>query len=91
MIEVIGWTAAILFAVCGLPQAWQCYKQGHGEGLSKTFLWTWFMGEALMLIYNIFHLGGDMPIMTNLIVNMFFILVMFRYVYFPKKKEVTNG
>ena len=83
-IEVIGWLGSICFTLCGLPQAIACIKQGHGNGLSKTFLWLWFLGEIFMLNYTIFKLNMDGPLTVNLATNIIFILIIFRYVYFPK-------
>ena len=49
--EVIGWIAAFMLALCGLPQAIRSYIDGHSDGISWGFVLTWFMGCILMLIY----------------------------------------
>jgi len=87
MIQIIGWLASICFAMCAAPQAILSYRQGHSKGISKTFLFLWLMGELLMMIYVPLSLGWDGPIMVNLIVNTAFILVILKYMYFPRRKN----
>ncbi|MBN1821872.1 MAG: hypothetical protein JXR31_13490 [Prolixibacteraceae bacterium] len=53
MIETIGWTGNILFAICGLPQAVKTWKSKKTEDLSALFLWLWLLGELLTFIYII--------------------------------------
>lgn len=51
LVEIIGWIGGILFAICAIPQAYDCYKQKHGKGLSWLFLILCIMGEICTLIY----------------------------------------
>ena len=85
MIELLGWISSFFFAVCGAPQAWVCYRQGHGRGISALFMWIWLMGELFAFPYILLKYGIDLPILTNLTVNTFFIVVILRYVYFPRE------
>jgi len=83
MLEVIGWIGAACFALCAVPQAWECYKKGHGRGLSKAFLWLWVVGEVCTLAYMIPKLLW--PPIANLAANLVFLVVILKYVYFPRR------
>lgn len=85
MLELIGWLASLCFALCSIPQALQCYRQGHGIGLNKPFMWIWLAGELLMMPYVLGKHGFDGPIMFNLTVNTFFIIIILKYIYFPRE------
>ena len=75
--ELIGWTGAILFAICGLPQAIQCAREGHARGLNWFFLLAWFWGEILTIIYV--WPKADYPLLFNYFLNLVFLLVIIRY------------
>lgn len=81
--EIIGWIGAILFAICGLPQAWACYKQGHSRGLSWSFLLMWLGGEIFTIAY-VFP-KKDIPLLFNYFLNLVFLLVMIRYKVWERK------
>ena len=66
--EAIGWTASILLILCGLPQAYQCVKQGHAKGVSPTFIWMWTLGEIFGLVYVIHKM--DLPLIANYFFNL---------------------
>lgn len=85
LIDIVGWIASACFALCGAPQAWDCYKAGHGKGINKLFMWVWLSGELLMMPYVVLKHEWDWPIMTNLILNSFFILVILKYIYKPRE------
>lgn len=75
--EIIGWIGAILFSVCGLPQAWQCAKDGHARGLNWAFLLLWLGGEIFTIIY--IWDKPDLPLKVNYMVNLLYLIVMIRY------------
>jgi uncharacterized protein with PQ loop repeat len=75
--EIIGWLGAVLFAICGLPQAIQCYKDGHARGLNWFFLLAWFWGEVLTIIYV--WPKSDYPLLFNYSLNLVFLVVIIRY------------
>lgn len=84
MLEGIGWLGGILLAVCGAPQAYQSWKTGHSEGLSYAFLWMWFMGEVLVLIYvSPQYLW---PLIVNYAFNIFLAGVILWYKFKPRKE-----
>jgi len=80
--ELIGWIGAVLFAVCGLPQAWQSIKDGHSKGLNWFFLLAWAGGEILTIVY-VFP-KADLPLLSNYFVNMIFLVIMLYYKLFPR-------
>lgn len=75
--EIIGWMGAVLFAICGLPQAIQCYREGHANGLNWFFLLAWFFGEVLTIIYV--WPKSDYPLLFNYFLNLLFLIVIIRY------------
>lgn len=87
MIEVLGWVAGLLFAFCGLPQAIKCYKDGHAEGISHLMIWMWCVGEVLMQLYVILQHGWDLPLLVNYWINTFFVIIIIKYKYKPRKEE----
>lgn len=85
MVEVIGWAAGILFAICSIPQAYKSWKDGKTTGVSPLFLWLWLGGEILSQIYVLLKHGWDMPLLVNYWVNTLFIIIIMKYLYYPKK------
>ena len=81
--ETIGWLGAGLFAICGLPQAWQCWRDGHSRGLNWFFLLAWFGGEVLTIIYVLPKM--DMPLLANYFINMIFLAIMLYYKIWERK------
>lgn len=73
-IEVVGWVGAILFAGCGIPQAWQCHQQKHAQGLSWSFLGMWFAGEVLTIAY-VFP-SRQYPLLFNYFINLSCLLII---------------
>lgn len=90
MIEFVGWFGSILFALCALPQALKCWNDGHARGLSNSFLWLWLLGEASMIVYTVFKLNGDLPLLFNYMLNMSFLMLIMRYKYWPRKVKVAT-
>ena len=66
--EVVGWIGAFLFAICGVPQAYQSYKDKHSNGINSLFLICWLLGEFLTLIYILFDTANP-PLIFNYIIN----------------------
>lgn len=87
LIEAIGWIGSLLLAVCAAPQAWTSFKVKHGKGVSALFLWMWVIGEILTLAYILLSPALQLPLIVNYSLNIFFILVILRYKYFPAKSE----
>ncbi len=82
--EAIGYTGAILLAVCALPQMIMSIVTGHARGLSHLFLLSWYIGEILMLIFCIKTIGTHGPLYYNYLANTIMLSVIVRYKYFPR-------
>jgi len=83
LIKTVGWLGSFCLAICGIPQAFKSYKQGHSKGVSSLFVWLWFIGESSYLIYIPMQLGWDLPVMFNIIFNFLCCLVILKFIYFP--------
>lgn len=86
MIDLIGDFGVLCFSLCGIPQAIQCYKQKHSEGISVGYLGLWLAGELAMIVHAI---GLPLPniILTNYVANLVCLLVIIYY----KVKGNKNG
>jgi uncharacterized protein with PQ loop repeat len=82
--EVFGWISAISFAVCGIPQAVKCYRDGHSEGISHGLLILWMLGEVTGIGYAISL--TSFPLFVNYLFNGIFVSIMLRYKYWPRSE-----
>lgn len=81
--EILGWAGAILFAICALPQAIECARNGHARGLNWFFLLAWFFGEVFTIIYV--WPKADYPLLFNYFLNLVFLAVILRYKIWERK------
>jgi len=88
MVEVFGWLAGVLFAVCVIPQALKCWNDGHAEGISSTFLWLWMLAEVAAVIAEGYEPLPRLFRLFNYSFGIFALTIIFRYKYWPRK--VTN-
>lgn len=81
--ELIGWMGSILLAFCGLPQAWQSYRDKNSDGMTWGMLLMWGFGELLTIIYILpkFYL----PLLFNYTANLIFIGVIVYYKIKPQR------
>lgn len=87
MIELIGWIGAISFAICAIPQMYQCYITKSAKGISEYFISLWLTGEIFTVIYLI---GKDIftwPLIFNYSFNFLSLLVIIRYKYNDLQKR----
>lgn len=89
LIEIIGWLGSICLAICGIPQAWQSYKDKHSEGISWGFVLLWAFGELFALAYVYDKL--DLPLLVNYATNILILGVILYYKIKPGKKAITEG
>lgn len=80
--QVIGWVGAISFSICGIPQAWLCYKSKNAIGLSGYYLLLWLIGELCTIVYVV--PTGNMPLIFNYIFNLLVLIIILRYKLFPR-------
>ena len=81
-INLLGILGAICFAVCAIPQALKCYKEGNATGISKIYLWLCILGEILTLLYVVLTVC-DILLILNYVSNLVFLLIVAKYKYFP--------
>ncbi len=84
--DFFGWTGSALFAICGLPQAAQSYREKHSDGLNWYFLLAWFFGELFTLLY--IWPKSDWPLIANYSVNMVMLCVILYYKINPTGRQV---
>ena len=73
MNEIIGWLGASILSICAVPQVVKTWKTKSAGDLSWLFLWFWFWGEILTLIYIVigdFKIGVfHIPLYLNYVFN----------------------
>lgn len=77
--EILGWIGSACFAACGIPQAWQCYRQGHACGVNDLFLTLWMLGEITYAAAVWMQFGWVWWMMANYLVNFVVISVIIGY------------
>lgn len=82
--ELCGWLGSICLAICGIPQAWQSYKDKHSDGISWGFLLLWAFGEIFALAYVYDKL--DLPLLLNYATNILILAVILYYKVKPQNK-----
>ena len=87
MMTIIGWIGAILFSVCGLPQAIKTWRDGHADGLDTSFLLLWTGGEIFTLI-AVLSQAPKIYLIFNYFSNLLFLIIMWRYKLYPKRKMI---
>lgn len=85
LMEIIGWLGSICLAICGIPQAWQSYKDKHSEGISWSFILLWTFGELFALAYVYDKL--DLPLFVNYATNILILSVILYYKIKPGNKK----
>jgi uncharacterized protein with PQ loop repeat len=73
MIATIG---SILLALCGMPEAYKCYKTKSCT-LGWPMLIMWFVGEVLLIIFAFQTV--QYFLLLNYFSNLAFLLIMMRY------------
>ena len=73
MIVTIG---SILLALCGLPEAWKCYKEKKCT-IGWPMLLMWLIGEILLIIFAI--QTEQYVLLINYFANLAFVAIMIRY------------
>ena len=80
--EVLGWIGAILFCLCGIPQAVKAYRTRRTTDLSWLFLWMWFGGEIATIVYiiytNIKMHEMQWSLITNYVFNIGIVIYLLR-------------
>jgi uncharacterized protein with PQ loop repeat len=87
MWELFGFVSAFCFIICGIPQVIQCIKQGHSEGVAPGFMWIWLLGEVALIVYAIFGLAWNIPLLLNAFFCLVVCSIILKYMYYPRKKK----
>jgi len=85
--DVIGWIGSVAFAICGLPQAWECYKNKSAQGINPTFVGLWLIGEVAYVVSVLMKFGWVSWMMFNYIANLFSIAVIVFYLLKDKTES----
>lgn len=80
---ILSWIGTLILVLRGYPQAVKSIKDGHSDGLTPAMLWYWLLGSFLVLPHLI--LMGDFAVATIYVSNIFFVLIMIKYYYWPRK------
>ncbi len=92
IMEVISYAGSILLAICALPMAWQCYRDGHSRGINGLALTAWFLGEILTLIYVLYLQDKALrALMLNYGLNFIFLCVIVKYKLKPRVAECQKN
>lgn len=87
--QTIGWIGGLALSFCGIPQAWQCYRQGNSNGLSNGFIILWAMGELFTFSYILYDSKTfpitSWPLIVNYTSNITMLAIMVRYKIWPRK------
>lgn len=76
MADVIGWIGSVAFALCGIPQAWECFKNRSARGISPLFISLWLTGEVCYVVSVLMKFGWVHWMMFNYLANLFSIAVI---------------
>lgn len=82
LFEILGWLGSICLAICGIPQAWQSFKDKHSHGISWGFVLLWAFGEIFALAYVYDKL--DLPLLLNYATNILILAVILYFKINPK-------
>jgi len=86
--QLFGWISSIAFGICAIPQAYQSFKDGHSNGVTKGLLWLWTIGEWAGIGYAICL--KETPLLFNYGLNAVFVGIITWYRFFPRKPKETK-
>lgn len=81
--DLFGWLGSAMLAICGLPQAFQSWREGHSNGISHGLIWLWFGGEILTLTYVLWN--KDWPLVFNYASNVLILIPIAYFKLCPRK------
>lgn len=81
MLELVGWTGAILLAFCALPQVVHTWTTKKAKDLSWAFLFLWWLGEIFTCVYVL-----KQPLQPPLLANYMLNIILVTYLLFAKVK-----
>jgi len=75
---MIGWIGNIALAICGAPQAYKSFKDGHSDGISTSFIILWTTGELCTFVYILKDISS-WPLILNYSANGLFCSIILYY------------
>ena len=85
MADIIGWIGSIAFAICGIPQAWECFKNKSARGINPLFVALWLIGEVSYVISVLLKFGWVHWMMFNYLTNILAITVIVHFMIKDRK------
>ncbi len=82
---ILSWLGTLILVFRGYPQALKSFREGHSKGLSSAMLWLWLLGSALLLPH--LFLVQDLAVAAIYMANIVFVVVMLKYLYWPRKND----
>lgn len=86
--DIIGWIGSLAFALCGIPQAWQCVREGTARGINPLFIALWLTGELCYVASVLMKFGWVGWMMFNYFMN---IGAVFVIGYFLVRDRTRRG
>ena len=80
--QIFGIIGTAGLTLCGVPQVLQARRDGHANGLSYGFLYTWLVGEVAMFVYNFRY--SDVYYFTNYGLCILNVAWLLRHKHFPR-------
>lgn len=88
MADIIGWIGSIAFAICGIPQAWECIRRKSTRGINPAFVSLWLIGEVCYVVSVLMKFGWVNWMMFNYLANILSIIVIVYYLIKDKRAIV---
>ena len=88
MADIIGWIGSVAFAMCGIPQAWGCFRNKSARGINPAFIALWLIGEVCYVISVLMKFGWVHWMMFNYMLNIVSITVITYYLVKDKINAV---
>lgn len=88
--DSIGWIGSVAFAICGIPQAWECYKNRSARGINPAFVGLWLTGEVCYVISVLMKFGWVSWMMFNYLANLFSIAIIVFYLLIDRKMNAQG-
>ncbi len=88
MPDIIGWIGSVAFAMCGIPQAWECFKNKSAKGINPAFAGLWLIGEICYVISVLMKFGWVHWMMFNYTANILSVFVIIYYLVNDRRKPI---
>jgi len=90
VIDILGLVGTSLFAISGVPTAWQSWSLKETKHIPVTTQWAVFIGASSMLTYLLAKFGFDWIVLGDYVVTILSWAVILWFHYFPKKQATSH-